>query len=152
MEKVYLEDYAVGEQLISPARTITESDFVIWSAWSGDWFSLHTDVEYAKKTVFGERIAHGNITFIIGTVLPLRLGPNFYIPKGFIGFYGVDRIRFTGAVKIGDTVRSEVSVAGLEPVDDKMGILVYDTKVINQRDETVMASTTRFAVARKPKK
>lgn len=151
MEKVYLEDYSVGEELISPARTITESDFVTWSSWSEDWFSLHTDVEYARKTVFGERIAHGNIILIIGTVLPLRLGPNVYIPKGFIGFYGIDRIRFTGPVKIGDTVHSEVTVASLEPVDDKMGILAYDTKVMNQRDEPVMASTTRFAVARKSK-
>ena len=59
MEKDYFEDYTVGEVFVSPGRTITEADIVLFSAFTGDWHPLHTDVEYAAKTPFKERIAHG---------------------------------------------------------------------------------------------
>jgi len=52
MEKVYLEDYQVGETFVSPGRTITETDIVLFSAFTGDWHPLHTNREYAAKTQF----------------------------------------------------------------------------------------------------
>ena len=36
MEKHWLEDYALGEKLVSPARTITESDVHAFAALTGD--------------------------------------------------------------------------------------------------------------------
>jgi len=51
MAKVYeyLDDYAVGERFVSPARTITEADIVNFAGITGDWHPLHTDVEYARR-------------------------------------------------------------------------------------------------------
>ena len=62
MEKLYFEDYTLGERFVSPARTITEADIINFASLTGDWHPLHTDVEYAKSTPFGERIAHGMLT------------------------------------------------------------------------------------------
>ena len=75
MEKDYFEDYTVGEVFVSPGRTITETDIVLFSAFTGDWHPLHTDVEYAAKTPFKERIAHGMLGLVVGMALPFRLGP-----------------------------------------------------------------------------
>ena len=36
-EYEYLDDYAVGERFISPARTITEADIVNFAGITGDW-------------------------------------------------------------------------------------------------------------------
>ena len=47
MEKLYFEDYFIGEKLVSPGRTITETDIVQFAAFTGDWHPLHVDVEYA---------------------------------------------------------------------------------------------------------
>ena len=41
MEKLYFEDYFVGEKLVSPGRTITETDIVQFAAFTGDWHPLH---------------------------------------------------------------------------------------------------------------
>lgn len=151
VEKEYLEDYTVGEKLVSPARTITEADIVMFAALTGDWHPIHTNVEYAKNTQFGERIAHGMLTLVIGGALVHRLGPYVYAPKGFIAFYGMDSIRFTMPLKIGDTIRCELTVKNLEPKDDKRGNLVYQTDIFNQRDELLMTATQELLVARKPK-
>jgi len=96
VEKLFFEDYAVGEAFKSPARTMTETDIVLFASLTGDWHPIHTNVEYAKKAFFGERIAHGMLTLCVGSALIFRLGPFVALPKSFIAFYGMDSVRFTG--------------------------------------------------------
>lgn len=151
MEKLFFEDYAVGEQFKSPARTMTETDIVIFAALTGDWHPIHTNVEFAKKAFFGERIAHGMLTLCVGSALIFRLGPFVALPKSFIAFYGMDSVRFTGPVKIGDTIHCVVQVEKLEAKDDRTGIIVSKNSIRNQRDEDVVVYTTRALVGRKPK-
>lgn len=151
MEKLFFEDYAVGEQFKSPARTMTETDIVIFAALTGDWHPIHTNVEFAKKAFFGERIAHGMLTLCVGSALIFRLGPFVALPKSFIAFYGMDSVRFTGPVKIGDTIHCVVQVEKLEAKDDKTGIIVSRNSIRNQRDEDVVVYTTRALVGRKPR-
>jgi 3-hydroxybutyryl-CoA dehydratase len=150
MEKVFFEDYSVGETFKSPARTITEADITIFAMLTGDWHPIHTNAEFAKKSFFGERIAHGMLSLCIGSALIFRLGPFVALPKSFIAFYGMDSVRFTGPVKIGDTIYSEVQVDKLEPKDDKTGIIVSKNSIKNQRDENVVVYTTKALVGRKP--
>ena len=56
MEKLFFEDYEIGEVFESPGRTITETDLVLFSAFTGDWHPVHTNIEYAAKSSFKERI------------------------------------------------------------------------------------------------
>jgi acyl dehydratase len=123
----------------------------MFAALTGDWHPIHTNVEYAKNTQFGERIAHGMLTLVIGGALAHRMGPYVYSPKGFIAFYGMDNIRFTVPLKIGDTIRCELTVKNLEPKDNKRGNLVYQTDIFNQRDELLMTASQKLLVGRKPK-
>lgn len=149
-ERHYLEDYEVGEVFTSPARTITETDVVLFASLTGDWHPLHTDDTYARTTMFGERIAHGMLTFSIGMVLVLRLGQNIYLPKYFIAMAGVDGLRFTAPVKLGDTIHSVNRVAGLDVKDTSRGVLQYESEIRNQDDKTVVRWTSRMLVARRP--
>ncbi len=151
MEKLYFEDYFIGEKLVSPGRTITETDIVQFAAFTGDWHPLHVDVEYAKKTPFGERIAHGMLTLCVGSALPFRLGMNVALPKSFIAFYGMDSVRFVGPVKIGDTIRCEVEIIELDVKNDNQGVIVAKNCIRNQREENVIIYITRALVGRKPK-
>jgi len=150
MEKVYLEDYQVGETFVSPGRTITETDIVLFSAFTGDWHPLHTNREYAAKTQFKERIAHGMLGLVVGSALMFRLGPYVVLPKSFIAFYGMEHIRFTAPVKIGDTIHCEVKVKSLTVKDEKSGILEDEQVIRNQRDEPVIIFTTKYFVGRRP--
>jgi acyl dehydratase len=149
-ERHYLEDYELGEVFVSPARTITEADVVLWASVTGDWHPLHTDATYARTTMFGERIAHGMLTMAIGMVLVLRLGQNVYLPRHFIAMSGIDRIRFTAPVKLGDTIHSVNRVAALDVKDATRGVLQYESEILNQDNTTVVRWTSRMLVARRP--
>ena len=150
MERTYLEDYTVGEKMVTPGRTITEADLVMFSAFTGDWHPLHTNVEYAGKTAFGERIAHGMLVLAVGSALVFRLGQYVYTPKSFIAFYGMDSIRFTGPVKIGDTIHLEVEFVELKNKDDKRGIVTCRNTIKNQRGEDCCVFVAKFLCGRRP--
>ena len=151
MEKSYWEDYTIGENMVSPGRTITEADLVMFSAFTGDWHPLHTNVEYASKTLFGERIAHGMLVLVVGSALGFRLGQYVMLPKSFIAFYGIDKVRFTGPVKVGDTIHLEAEIIETTAKDDERGIITSKSSIKNQRGEDCCVFTTKFLCGRAPK-
>jgi 3-hydroxybutyryl-CoA dehydratase len=150
MEKVFFEDYRVGEVFVSPGRTITETDIVLFAAFTGDWHPLHTDVEYAAKTPFKGRIAHGMLGFVVGMAALFRLGPYVAIPKSFIAFYGMESVRFTAPVRIGDTIHCEMTIRSLTEKDSKRGVIEAENVIKNQRGEAVIVYVTKALAGRKP--
>jgi acyl dehydratase len=146
----WFEDFAPGLTLTSGARTVTETDIVFWSGLVGDFNPAHVDVEHAKTTPFGQRIAHGNIAFNLCVTLAAQAAPGLYRPEGYAGLAGWRDVRFTAPVFIGDTIRAERTLeecaAGPDP---DVGILTYHVRVINQRDETVMVGRERLRVRRR---
>ena len=132
---LYFDDFATGQEWISPARTITEADLVNFAGLSGDFNSLHTDEEFSRQTQFGGRIFQGPGVFSVAIGLESRLG----IKEGTaIAFLGMTW-NLKGPVRIGDTIRVEQSVQELRPSRSKSdrGIVVFDIRVINQHQETV---------------
>lgn len=85
-------------------KTITEADVFSFANISGDFNPLHIDEEYARRSVFGRRAAHGILTAgIISTVL----GSD--IPG--VGTIFVElHIRFLKPVFFGDTVTATATV------------------------------------------
>jgi len=150
VEKGYLEDYEVGERMVSPSRTMTEADIVNFAGLTGDWHPIHTDIEYAKNTPFGGRIAHGMLSLCIGSALIFRLGQYVALPKSFIAFYGMDSVRFIHPCKIGDTIRCEVEIVEIQMKDEQRGVIVSKNSIKNQRDEDVVVYITRALCGRKP--
>lgn len=149
MIKEYFEDYKKGELFISPGRTITETDIVLYSALTGDWWEGHTNVDFAKNTSFGQRIAHGMLTLCVGTSLLFRLGDYRWLPRFFIANYGIDKLRYTAPVMIGDTIRCKAEVVEITEKDGKKGILTFEISIINQRDEKVLVYLEKVLVGRR---
>jgi acyl dehydratase len=135
MEKIeYFEDYAVGAQRNTSGRTITETDVVVHAGHSGDFFPHHVDAEFARKTPFGQRIAHGTMTFAIG----VGLTASQINPVAFT--YGYDRLRFLKPVFIGDTIHTRVTIKSKEEdaKRPRFGRVVEACEVLNQRGEVVL--------------
>jgi len=150
-EYEYIDDYAVGERFISPARTVTEADIVNFAGLTGDWHPLHTDVEYAAKTPFKERIAHGMLTLSIGMVLPFRLGPySSFLPRSFMAFYGMENVRFTAPTKIGDTIHCEVEVTEITDKGKGRGVLTSQNQIKNQRGEVLVSYVIKVLCGKRP--
>jgi monoamine oxidase len=130
----YFEDYEVGAQRETSARTITETDVVIHAGHSGDYFPYHVDAEFARTTPFGQRIAHGTMTFTIG----IGLTATQINPVAFT--YGYDKLRFPKPVFISDTIHTRITVKDKQ-VDSKhkgFGRVVEACEVLNQNNEVVM--------------
>jgi len=150
-QKGYLEDFKVGEKAVSPGRTITEADIVMFAGLSGDWTELHTNAEYMKKSIFGQRIAHGMLTLSIASGLGMRTGAR--APVEVLAFLGMDKVRLIAPVFIGDTIRVESEVAEARPSSSRpgTGILRFKNTVKNQRNEDVAMWETAIMVSTKPK-
>lgn len=135
----FFEEYQIGETWTSRARTITESDLVLFSAFSGDWYPLHTDKEWAAQSVFGQRIAHGMLVLSVGTGLT-RMDPGV-----IVAFYGIDSVRFTSPTFIGDTLHVELEI--VDKVDKgKAGLVTVKSRLCKQTGEVAVASTLRVLV------
>lgn len=147
MRDLYFEDFEIGMRIETLGRTITEADIVMFAALSGDWNPIHTDAEFARSTIHGQRIAHGLLTLSVIAGLLVRLG---LTEKTVVAFYGIDKLRFTKPVFIGDTVKAVLEVIGKEDRAGKpYGIVVYDIKGLNQRGEVVISYTSRVAVLKR---
>ena len=71
---LYLEDFEIGKAYVSKSRTITEADVVNFAGVSGDFNPLHMSDEVGKKSMFGKRIAHGALGFVISNGLENQMG------------------------------------------------------------------------------
>lgn len=131
MPELAYDEIKVGDEA-SLSLTITEAHVVAYAGITGDVNPVHVDAEFARQTMFGERIAHGMlvaglISAVLGTQLP---GPNSI-------YLGQD-LKFTAPVKLGDTVTATVAVT--EKRDDKQ-IIKLRTTVSNQRGQVVIDGT-----------
>jgi 3-hydroxybutyryl-CoA dehydratase len=149
-DRDWFEDFETGEVSVSPGRTITEVDILGFAGLTGDFHPLHTDVTYAENTPFGQRIAHGLLVLSIGSALAFRLGEHHALPRSFIAFYGIDNLRFTAPVMIGDTIRLESTVTEMKAKDEARGVVTSQNRILNQRDEPVCVYTTKILCGRRP--
>lgn len=139
----YFDELEVGVRAVSRGRTITEADLVMFSAFSGDWYPLHTDKEFAAGTVFGQRIAHGMLVLSVATGLVAMK------PGVVVAFYGMDKVRFTAPTFIGDTIRVEAEV--IEKSDKGMfGVITVRQEIKNQRNEVCNTAILKVALNKKP--
>lgn len=136
------ERIQVGQTAVSRARTITETDVVMFAAFSADWYPLHTDAEYARRTTFGQRIAHGLL------VLSVTSGLVELRPALVRAFYGLDRVRFTAPTFIGDTLHVESEVESKEDRGAQGGLVSYRLATKKSDGETVLAAVMKILVAK----
>lgn len=130
----YFEELSIGDTMITPARTITEADIVLFAGLSGDYNQLHTDAEFAGSSRFGGRIAHGLLGLAIASGLASRLG---FLEGTVLAFMGLDW-RFRGPIMIGDTVHTVAKVAQRREMGRLGGgLVVFTIELVNQRGETV---------------
>jgi len=123
-----IDEIHVGD-VAELAKTVTESDIALFAGVTGDFNAVHIDAEAAKKSVFGERIAHGMLSAgFISAVLGMRL-------PGAGSIYLSQTLRFTKPVRIGDTVTARVEV--LEVLTAKRRVRLA-TSCRNQNGEVVV--------------
>ncbi|MBM3343810.1 MAG: dehydratase [Betaproteobacteria bacterium] len=148
MRGLYWEDWAIGAEFESPARTVTETDIVMFAGLSGDYNPLHINEEHCKNTQFGTRIAHGPLVYAIAAGLIFQL--HLY-DDTLIAFLGFDSLKFTAPVKAGDTIHAKLKVLEKrETSRADRGVMKRQLQVFNQRGEMVQDAVQAFLLKRKP--
>ena len=122
------EAIEIGETA-SISKMISEADIVNYAGIIGDFNPIHVNPEYAKTTMFGERIAHGMLTAsfistLVGCCIP-----------GINALYLSQEVKFVRPVKIGDTITATAEV--IEKIDAKRRVIMK-TVITNQRGEVVI--------------
>ena len=142
----YFDEFSVGEEILSPGRTITEADVVNFAGLSGDFNPLHTDEEYAKKTIFGKRIAHGLLGLAVTSGLRARTGIFDGTGLAFLDL----QLSFKGAIYIGDTLTVKMSIKEKkEGKKNDRGIIIMDVCLVNQNGDVVQQGEHSVMVARR---
>jgi acyl dehydratase len=135
----FYEDCQPGDHQVTSGRTITETDVVMFAAVSGDWNALHTDADFARDGPYGERIAHGMLTLVVGMNLLFRQSgaAAALLPAALVAVTGYENIKFLLPVKIGDTLRVHAELIDMTRVFHSQGLLSVRFRILNQRAEAV---------------
>jgi 3-hydroxybutyryl-CoA dehydratase len=143
---MYFEEFEIGTEVVSPGRTITETDVVTFAGLSGDYTQLHTDEEFAKGTLFGQRIAHGALVLSIATGLAARLG---FIEGTALAFRELTW-KYSQPVYLGDTIHLKARCKELKPMPRLGGgLVVFEAFVINQEGKIVQKGEWHLLIASK---
>jgi oxepin-CoA hydrolase/3-oxo-5,6-dehydrosuberyl-CoA semialdehyde dehydrogenase len=145
----YFEELQPGDSLLTPRRTLTETDIVNFACLSGDHFYAHMDKIGAAESMFGERVVHGYfvISAAAGLFVDAGVGP-------VIANYGMENLRFIEPVKPGDTIQVRLTVKRKtvkrqKTADDKpTGVVEWAVEVFNQHQLPVALYSILTLVAR----
>jgi acyl dehydratase len=139
-------DFEPGRSFRTGGRTVTEADIMTFAGLTGDFYGLHTDEEFARRTQFGGRIAHGLLTLTQAVGLVVLSGR---YSDCVIALLGIDRMRAQEPVRAQDTISVEVTVAERrETKRADRGVVILDYVVFNQRGEQVMTFAVTLMVRR----
>ena len=113
-----IEEINIGD-VAEFSKTVTETDIILYAGITGDFNPVHIDKEYAEKTMFKSRIAHGMLSAgFISTLLGMHLpGPGTIYMK--------QELNFLAPVRIGDTLTARAEVK--EIVESKKRVVIRTT-------------------------
>jgi 3-hydroxybutyryl-CoA dehydratase len=143
----YFQEFTIGDVQVSAGRTITEADVVNFAGVSGDYTQIHTDADYASKSMFGTRVAHGLLGLAVASGLSAQLG---FLEGTVLAFRELSW-KFSLPIFLGDTIRVKAIVAGLKPMRRLGGgAVTFDVQLLNQEDEVVQRGQWVVLVADQP--
>jgi acyl dehydratase len=145
----WFDEWHMGDRIAHEVhRTVTETDNLLFSTMTHNAQPLHIDLEAAKASEFGRILVNGTFTFslMIGiTVADTTAGT-------LVANLGYDQVVMPKPVFIGDTIRVETEVMSLRESRSRSnaGIVTFQHRAINQRDEVVCQCLRSALFKRKP--
>jgi acyl dehydratase len=145
---LYFEEFQVGMHIISPGRTVTETDIVNFAGLSGDFNQIHTDAVFGAASAASQRVAHGLLVLSIASGLGMRTGT---LEGTVMYFREITEWKFVKPVFIGDTVHVVMEVIETKSMPRiGGGAVTLKLDVKNQQDETTMRGSWTVLVYSRP--
>lgn len=124
------------------AKTVAETDIYLYAGITGDFNPAHINEQYAARTFFKTRIAHGMLTAgFVSTVIAMKLpGPGTIYLK--------QELNFLAPVRIGDTITARVEV--MEIILEKNRVRLITT-CTNQEGTGILEGEALVSPPKEPK-
>jgi acyl dehydratase len=143
----YFEEFEVGEELVTDARTVAEADVINYTILSWDNNPLHTDVTYGSSSGFSGTLAPLLLPIVFANGLGATLGFLAGTNRGALG----DWWEFVSPLKVGDTLHFRQVIAEKRDAQDpSTGIVTFEMEMINERGEVISRGQRSALVARLP--
>ena len=145
----WFDEWQVGDRIAHEVRrTVTETDNLLFSTMTHNAQPLHIDLEAAKASEFGRILVNGTFTF----ALMIGLSVADTTVGTLVANLGYDQVVMPKPVFIGDTIRAETEVVGLRASRSRptAGIVTFQHRAINQRNEVVCQCSRSALIKRKP--
>ena len=149
MAGLYFEDFVIGQPIEHDIRrTVTEMDNTLFCALTHNPQPLHLDAEFAAQTEFGQRIV--NSLFTLGLMIGVSVGDTTLGTT--IANLGMTDVRFANPVFHGDTLRAVTTVTEKRESKSRpdAGIVTFEHRALNQRDEEVAFCTRAGLMLKRP--
>jgi acyl dehydratase len=147
MTSLFYEDVVLGEEFISPGRTVTEADLTMVCMLSGDWNPLHCDAEFAAQSPFGQRIVGGvyGLIYVTGAISRWSM-----FADTTLGMLSMEDWSFKHPIFIGDTLKVKMVFADKRTTSKPdRGIVQRGFEVINQHGAVVQSGKSALMVRRR---
>jgi 3-hydroxybutyryl-CoA dehydratase len=131
------ERLSVGQRFRSGERAVRDTDVIVFSALTGDWHPQHCDPEWAARSPFGERIAHGML------ILSLAVGLVPLDPERVLALRRVGEVVFKRPVRLDDSVHVDGELTALRAIDERAGLVDFAWRVRNQDDALVVRASVQ---------
>lgn len=146
MESLYFEDFVEGEEMETGARTVDDALVRSFAEVSGDLNPLHLDEAYARRSVFGERVAHGVLGLAVATGLLNRSG----LTRGTLVALAGLSWRFLAPIRLGTSVRLQVRTASVRPTrQPDRGLVVLDGRLVDAEGGVLQEGQLTLLVRRR---
>jgi acyl dehydratase len=146
---LYYEEMEIGAKIQHAyTRTITEMDNVLFTSLTMNPAPLHLDAEYAKTLPYGRPLVNSlfTVALIGGMTVP------DLVFRTSLGNLGYTDVQFPKPVFAGDTLRAETEILDKRESksDPTRGIVWFDQRGYNQRDECVCITKRTGMIMRRP--
>jgi acyl dehydratase len=144
----WFEELPVGTTVRhATRRTVTETDNVLFTTMSMNTAPMHLDAEYAAKSEFGRPLVNSMFTaaLVVGLSVAELTQGTIVAQLGF-------SVDFPAPVFTGDTIRVDTEVVEARPSNSRpnAGVVVFEHRAYNQRDELVCRLRRTGLMLRRP--
>jgi 3-hydroxybutyryl-CoA dehydratase len=129
------EDFDLGDAMTTRGRTVDIGDITNFAGLTGDHYQLHTDAAFMETSRFGQRIAHGPLTFSLAVGL---VGASGFYGDAIAALVEITNLKATKPVFAGDTIHVVAEVSAIDASGPKYGTISVTYSVRNQKGEDVM--------------
>lgn len=134
--QIFADDFRMGQTFSGEKRRVGDPEFASFAQMTGDAHPIHYDDDYAARTRYGKRLAHGllvtSMTALGATSMSQRLEDAMvaFVEQG---------TQFLKPVFVNDYLQSHFTVSSVVQKHGSSSAFVrFDVKLVNDRDETVL--------------